>query len=88
VMALTLPFDIYELQGIRSVLGTLINVVAAVVFIVRGHLALDAVYALLVGSLIGGWLGTMLVRRVSPSVVRTLVILVGAATTIRLAIGS
>jgi len=33
-------------------------------------------------------LGTMLVRRVSPSVVRTLVILVGAATTIRLAIGS
>jgi uncharacterized membrane protein YfcA len=88
VMALTLPFDIYELQGIRSVLGTLINAVAAVVFIVRGHLALDAVYALLVGSLIGGWLGTMLVRRVSPSVVRTLVILVGAGTTIRLAIGS
>ncbi|HVA52460.1 MAG TPA: sulfite exporter TauE/SafE family protein [Acidimicrobiales bacterium] len=88
VMALTLPFDIYELQGIRSVLGTLINAVAAVVFIVRGHLALDAVYALLIGSLIGGWLGTMLVRRVSPSVVRTLVILVGAGTTIRLAIGS
>jgi uncharacterized membrane protein YfcA len=86
VMALTLPFDIYELQGIRSVLGTLINAVAAVVFIVRGHLALDAVYALLVGSLIGGWLGTMLVRRVSPNVVRTLVILVGVGTTIRLAI--
>ena len=88
VMALTMPFDIYELQGIRSVLGTLINAVAAVVFIIRGHLALDAVYALLVGSLIGGWLGTMLVRRVSPKVVRTLVILVGAGTTIRLAIGT
>jgi uncharacterized membrane protein YfcA len=88
VMALTLPFDIYELQGIRSVLGTLINAVAAIVFIVRGHLALDAVYALLAGSLIGGWLGTTLVRRVSPKVVRTLVILVGAGTTIRLALSA
>jgi uncharacterized membrane protein YfcA len=63
----------------------IINAVAAVVFIVRGHLALDAVYVLLVGTLIGGWLGTLLIRRVSPKVVRSLVIVVGIATTIRLA---
>jgi uncharacterized membrane protein YfcA len=88
VMALTLPYDIYEIQGIRSVLGMLINAVAAVVFIVRGHLDLNAVYALLLGSLIGGWLGTLLIRRVTPKVVRTLVIIVGTGTTIRLAIGS
>ncbi|HEV3186740.1 MAG TPA: sulfite exporter TauE/SafE family protein [Acidimicrobiales bacterium] len=87
VMALTLPFDIYEIQGIRSALGMLINAVAAVVFIIRGHLDLNAVYALLLGSLIGGWLGTLLIRRVSPKVVRTLVILVGTGTTIRLALG-
>jgi len=88
VMALTLPFEIYELQGMRSALGMLINTVASVVFIIRGHLALDAVYALLIGALIGGWLGTLLIKRVSPKVVRTLVIVVGAATTIRLAIGT
>ena len=85
VMALTLPFEIYELQGLRSALSMMINAVAAVVFIVRGHLALDAVYVLLVGTLIGGWLGTLLIRRVSPKVVRSLVIVVGIATTIRLA---
>jgi uncharacterized membrane protein YfcA len=66
----------------------MINAVAAVVFIIRGHLAMDAVYMLLIGTLIGGWLGTLLIRRVSPKAVRTLVIAVGAATTIKLAIGS
>ena len=30
------------------------------------------------------WLGTMLVRRVSPKIVRALIIVVGAATTVRL----
>jgi hypothetical protein len=88
VMSLTLPFEIYDLQGMRNALGMLINAVAAVVFIIRGHLDLDAVYVLLVGTLIGGWLGTLLIRRVTPKVVRTLVILVGAGTTIRLAIGT
>jgi uncharacterized membrane protein YfcA len=66
----------------------LINAVAAVVFIIRGHLAMDAVYMLLIGTLVGGWLGTLLIRRVSPKVVRTLVIIVGTVTTIKLAIGS
>jgi len=88
VMALTLPYEIYVLQGLRSALSMLINAMAAIVFIIRGHLAMDAVYMLLIGTLIGGWLGTLLIRRVSPKVVRTLVIIVGAVTTIKLAIGS
>jgi uncharacterized membrane protein YfcA len=88
VMALTLPYEIYVLQGLRSALSMMINAVAAVVFIIRGHLAMDAVYMLLIGTLIGGWLGTLLIRRVSPKAVRALVIAVGAATTIKLAIGS
>lgn len=87
VMALTLPFEIYELQGLRSALSMVINAVAALVFVIRGHLAMDAVYVLLVSTLIGGWLGTLLIRRVSPKAVRFLVIVVGTATTIRLAIG-
>lgn len=88
VMALSLPYELNVLQGLRQAFGLLINGVAAIVFIVRGHLALVAVIWLLVGSLIGGWLGTVLIRRVSPKVVRVLVIVIGAATTIRLAVGS
>jgi uncharacterized membrane protein YfcA len=65
----------------------IINVIAAAIFIVRGHLALDAVYMLLLGSLIGGWLGTRLIKRLSATVVRALVIATGAFTTVYLALG-
>lgn len=87
-MAMTLPYDIYVLQGLRSALSLLINAVAAVIFVARGHLAVVAVMVLLVGALIGGWLGTLLIRRLSSTVVRTLVVVIGAATTVKLAIGS
>jgi hypothetical protein len=84
VFAVTLPYDIADLQGLRIALSAFISAVAAVIFIFRGHLALDAVYMLLIGTLIGGWLGTQLLRRMSPAIVRALVIATGAITTVRL----
>lgn len=87
VMALTLPFEIYEIQGLRSALAMIINAVAALVFVIRGHLDVSAVVVLLVSSFVGGLLGTYLIRRVSPKIVRMLVVLVGLGTTIKLAIG-
>jgi uncharacterized membrane protein YfcA len=85
VMAVSLPFDLAELQGLRSVLSLIVNVLAALIFVVRGHLLLDAVYMFLVGTLVGGWLGALLIVRLSPNVVRVLIICVGAVTTVRLA---
>ncbi len=86
VMAISLPLSIHELQGLRNVLSLVINLLAAVVYVIRGHVALDAVYMLLLGTLIGGWLGTLVIRRLSPTIVRVLVIAAGAVTTVRLAI--
>ena len=88
VMALTLPYDLNVLQGLRVALSLLINVVAGVVFVVRGHLALQAVLVLLVGALVGGWLGTLLIRRVSPTAVRAMVIVIGTVTTVKLAMSA
>jgi uncharacterized membrane protein YfcA len=88
VLAVTLPYEIHELQGLRATLSTLIGATAAVVFAIRGHLALEAVAMLLIGALVGGWLGTRLITRLSPLVVRVLVIAFGVATTIRLAFGT
>lgn len=86
VMAVSLPFDMPDLQGLRNVLSLVINSCAAIIFIFRGHLALDAVYMLLVGTLIGGWLGTLLIQHLSPKVVRWLIIATGVVTTVRLAV--
>jgi uncharacterized membrane protein YfcA len=86
VMAVTLPLDIHEIQGLRIVLSMVISSLAAVIFLIRGHLAWEAVYMFMIGTLIGGWLGTMLVRRLAPNVVRGLIIAIGAFTTVRLAV--
>ena len=87
VMALALPYEIFELQGLRNAVSVVINVVAAVIFLIYGHLAGNYVVALLFGTLIGGWLGAMLVVRLSPLFVRILVIVVGVVTTVKLALG-
>src|ERR1017187_8447269 len=84
VMALSLPFEIQELQGMRSVLSLIINALAALIFVLRGHLIVDAVYMFLIGTLVGGWLGAMLILRLSPNLVRIVIIAVGTVTTIRL----
>ena len=80
--------DIRDIQGIRIVLSIVISSLAAVIFIIRGHLAWDAVYMFMIGTLIGGWLGTLLVRRLSANVVRALIIATGLVTTLRLALTS
>ena len=87
LLAVTLPLELKDLQGLRIALSVIISASAALIFVVRGHLALDAVYMLLIGTLIGGWLGTILILRLSPTVVRLLVIATGAITTIRLLVG-
>jgi hypothetical protein len=86
VMALSLPYEIQDLQGLRSVLSLIINLIAAFIFVLRGHLIVDAVYMFLIGTLVGGWLGAMLILRLSPQVVRVVIIAVGVITTVRLAI--
>ena len=85
VMAVSLHFEIKELQGLRNLLSLIINLCAALIFVAHGHLAWDAVSMLLIGTLIGGWLGAILVRHLTPGVVRVLVIATGIATTYHLA---
>ena len=88
VMALTLPYDLNVLNGLRVALALLINAIASAVFIIRGHLSLQAVLVLMAGALVGGWLGTLLIRRLSPKMVRTLVITIRLVTTIKLALSA
>jgi uncharacterized membrane protein YfcA len=85
VMAVALPLELAELQGLRSVLSTFINIAAAIFFLVRGHLAVWAIVPLLPGTLVGGWAGTWLIQRLSPRVVRALIVTIGVVTTVRLA---
>lgn len=86
ILAVALPLEVGALQGIRNVLSLIINVVAAVVFLARGHLAQAAIYPLLGGTLVGGWLGTVAIQRMRPGAVRIVIVAIGAVTTVHLAL--
>ena len=45
VMAVALPLDIKEIQGLRNAISLMINVTAALIFVVHGHLATSDVIA-------------------------------------------
>ena len=85
VMAVALPLELAELQGLRSVLSTIINLFAATIFLVRGHLVWWALPLLLLGTLACGWGGTWIIARLSPRVMRALIVGIGVVTTVRLA---
>jgi uncharacterized membrane protein YfcA len=87
VLGLALPDDLGTLSGLRNVLSILINAVAATVFVLRGHVAWDVVVYLWIGTGIGGVLGTALIVRLRPAWLRALIVAIGAATTVRLAVG-
>ena len=71
-----------ELFAIRTTLLAVANLAAAFVFIAFAMVAWWACLPMLVGSIIGGWLGALVGKRLSPRMVRVWTLLVTGATTI------
>jgi uncharacterized protein len=84
VLGLTLNETVARSSALRTVLSVLANGVAALAFIVAASVAWEAAGLLAIGALVGGFLGARLVRRLSPTVLRVVVVLFGLATTIKL----
>ena len=87
VVGLTLPDTLARASGIRAVLSMLANGVAAIVFIVHGHLQWGAAGLLAIGCLVGGYVGAALARKLPSSILRVVVIAIGLGTGIRLLVG-
>ena len=73
-----------RLNAVKNVLAGLVNLVAAVVFVFSTEVAWDAVAVIAVGSTIGGQLGGMYGRRLSPTVLRGIIVVVGTTAAVRL----
>ena len=87
VLGLTLPDTLVRAGGIRTVLSALANGVAAIVFIIHGHLQWGAAGLLAAGCLVGGYVGAALARKLPSSILRVIVVAIGLATGIRLLVG-
>ena len=83
-LALGLDVDLRTVNGLKNVAVLSANIAATVVFVFFAPLDWPVVGLLAVGSVVGGWLGAHLGRRLPPTVFRILVVVFGYVVGIRL----
>ena len=79
--------DLQRLNGLKNLLAVVINSVAAIIFVFVAPVAWLPAILIAIGSTIGGQLGAVVGRRLSPLVLRWAIILVGTTVAVRLLIG-
>jgi uncharacterized protein len=77
--SIALPDGIQRLNAMKNVLAGLVNAVAAVVFVFFAPVAWLPALLLAAGSWCGGMLGARIGRRLSPAVLRGVIVVVGVA---------
>jgi uncharacterized membrane protein YfcA len=76
VLSLMGMTDIHKMNGLKTVLAALINGVAVVAFIMAGAVTWGPGLVMVAGGIAGGYAGAAIARRVSPSAVRLIVLVV------------
>ena len=86
ILGAVLTESLQRVNAAKNLLSLVVNLVAAVTFLVVRPQAVDALVVVLiaVGSLLGGMLGARVGRALSPTVLRLVVALVGVVAIVRL----
>jgi uncharacterized protein len=71
-------------NALKNVLAGVVNLVAAVVFVATTHVDWTAAGLIAAGSILGGLLGAGIGRRLSPTVLRATIVVVGLAAIVKL----
>jgi uncharacterized membrane protein YfcA len=82
VLGLLTSQSLLQVNALKQALSFVINVVAATFFAFSGHVAWELVPVMAVAAMAGAVFGTRLVRVISPSRLRLVVVLVGVAVAI------
>lgn len=84
LLAIFIQDHLQRLNATKNVVAALVNGVAAIIFMVFSHVVWQAAAVLAVGSVVGGQLGATIGRRLSPTVLRAMIAVVGTAVAIKL----
>ena len=87
LLAILVNDDLQRLNALKNLIAVVINSVAAIIFIFIAPVAWAPAILLAIGSTIGGQLGALLGRRLSPFALRAAIITVGTVVAIRLLLG-
>ena len=77
IMGVLLTESLQRINGVKNVLATLANAVAAVVFVFTADVDWVAAALVAAGAVIGGQIGARVGRRLPPGVLRAVVVIVG-----------
>ncbi|GAB3507700.1 sulfite exporter TauE/SafE family protein [Amycolatopsis cihanbeyliensis] len=83
-MGMLLSEPIQRLNGIKNVLAAVVNVVAGAVYAFVAPISWPVVGLLAAGSVVGGLLGAKIGRRLSPTVLRIVIVVIGLAAVVQL----
>jgi hypothetical protein len=82
VLSLAGMDDIHHMNGIKTLLASVINGVAVFVFLFAKEIQFPHVLIMVVGAILGGYFGAYFARQIDPKLVRYFVIVVGVIMTI------
>jgi uncharacterized membrane protein YfcA len=77
VLGIGIADGLQRLNGLKNVLAGLVNGVAGVIFVVVADVDWTVVALIAAGSIVGGQLGATVGRRLSPGVLRVVIVVVG-----------
>jgi uncharacterized membrane protein YfcA len=83
-MGILLEESLQRINALKNVLAGLTNLSAGVVFVFTGHVAWLPALVIALSSAVGGVVGTRLGRRLSPAVLRVIIVAIGIVTIARL----
>ena len=87
LLSILVDDELQRLNGLKNVIAAVINSVAAIIFILVAPVAWGPAILLAIGSTIGGQLGALVGRRLSPIALRGAIIVVGTIVAVRLLLG-
>jgi uncharacterized protein len=84
LLGLLLEEDLQRVNAAKNVLALIVNAVAAIVFVVFAHVSWSAAGLVAAGSVLGGQLGAHVGRRLSPVVLRGVIVVIGIVAIVSL----
>lgn len=86
IMSVLMVETLQRINGFKNVLGTVVNAVAAVTFMIVAWDRIDwpAAALIAVGALVGGYVGARVGRRLSPQVLRGFIVLIGVTAIVKM----
>jgi len=76
--------DLHQMNGLKNVLAVAINGIAAIYFALANAVAWDDVFVMMLGTIVGGYLGAHTARRLGRMFVRGAVVVIGVVMSIAL----